>query len=462
MTARDLPTLAAWRGAGLGLRRAGRELVGPCPACGGSDRFRVLASGRFFCRQCCPDGKAGADAMRRIVEAAGFDWPEKPAQSTGERRTARSPVSGASDAPKRPLGDPARFQADWQGDFRRPERHPAGQSRASAAREGEGEGDSAVAGLWRRAIPDPGPVAACLSARGAWPPGRPLPDSVRWIARARLPERVAAGLPEGAAGCAVYAYRTAGLSKPDIQASSRPASAPDPAGVQLEPLAEDGARCPWPPRKPGGRPVARKAAAGSQMRGAAFRVPGPAESAAQTPAHSAGERRTARSPSAGASDAPKRPLGDPARSQGDGGALHVAEGPADALAIRTWRGVEAWASGGTNGVALADALAATGRAIVIEADGGGPGREAAADLAVALDKLGAENRIAWALRDPAEDLAADWTERAAIVAEGAGLPRREAEALAWNEPRPADRGGPAGRDVDEPPTDQRKGFDNDL
>ncbi|MCY4502262.1 MAG: hypothetical protein OXE57_11950, partial [Alphaproteobacteria bacterium] len=55
------PSLADWRSAAsrLGLQRRGGELVGPCPACGGTDRFRVTRRGGFFCRQCCPDRNAG-------------------------------------------------------------------------------------------------------------------------------------------------------------------------------------------------------------------------------------------------------------------------------------------------------------------------------------------------------------------------------------------------------------------
>jgi len=57
------------------LKRVGRQFQGPCPACGGTDRFRVtIPDGRFFCRQCCPDG-SHTDAMKRILQAAGFESP---------------------------------------------------------------------------------------------------------------------------------------------------------------------------------------------------------------------------------------------------------------------------------------------------------------------------------------------------------------------------------------------------
>ena len=87
-----LPTLADWqtRAPALELKRAGGELVGPCPACGGTDRFRVTKRGGFFCRQCCPDGKAGGDAMRRILEAAGLA-PDQDARNGGGHETRRRP-----------------------------------------------------------------------------------------------------------------------------------------------------------------------------------------------------------------------------------------------------------------------------------------------------------------------------------------------------------------------------------
>ncbi len=36
------------------------EKAGPCPFCGGVDRFRVTEKGWFFCRQCAPDKNHGA------------------------------------------------------------------------------------------------------------------------------------------------------------------------------------------------------------------------------------------------------------------------------------------------------------------------------------------------------------------------------------------------------------------
>ena len=79
-----------------------------------------------------------------------------------------------------------------------------------------------VALLWEAATcADPTPARTYLSRRGCWP-GRhvraPLPaDSVRWLDASRAPERDEAdgwhGLPPGAAGAVVFAWRRRGAGE---------------------------------------------------------------------------------------------------------------------------------------------------------------------------------------------------------------------------------------------------------
>ena len=88
------------------LRRSGAELHGPCPACGGTDRFRVHADGRAYCRQCCPDGSpASIEALRGIEAAAGlrdaFD------------ETARATPRAARPTPSRRNARPVDARALW-------------------------------------------------------------------------------------------------------------------------------------------------------------------------------------------------------------------------------------------------------------------------------------------------------------------------------------------------------------
>jgi phage/plasmid primase-like uncharacterized protein len=57
---------------GVKLRRVGRELVGPCPRCGGADRFQVNpVKGVFFCRQCNPKG-GDVIALQQHVDGSSF------------------------------------------------------------------------------------------------------------------------------------------------------------------------------------------------------------------------------------------------------------------------------------------------------------------------------------------------------------------------------------------------------
>ena len=339
------PDWHAWRSAagGLRLRKRGRELVGPCPNCGGTDRFSVKDGGRgravFLCRHCCPNRHAGSDAYRRIIQAAGL----APYEGDGGFQSRPFPAS--------PLP-------------------PDTEKQAAAVR------------IWTASTASPGataPISDYLKRRGAWPPSSALPPSVRWLSCAaaeHLGRKVTGGpLPPDCAGAAVYRFEDGAKL----------------VAVQIEPLASDGERKPW--LTDDGKQITRKGR--GFMRSGAFRV---------------------------------------TDMQGMG-TIHVCEGPVDALTIAAVRGVEAWAAGGANGLApLAGALAATRRPVVIEADGDGPGRTAAAGLQDALHHAGAEARlIYWPTgSDPAEGLAADWLERAAQY-EADGMDRETAIALAWRE-----------------------------
>ena len=69
-----LPSAEEWA-ARCDLTRRGREWVGPCPSCGGTDRFHVTdreGAARWGCRGCIdghPSGEKQA-ATRAVLEAA--------------------------------------------------------------------------------------------------------------------------------------------------------------------------------------------------------------------------------------------------------------------------------------------------------------------------------------------------------------------------------------------------------
>jgi DNA primase len=52
------------------------EFAGPCPFCGGRDRFRVQPQeGLWFCRQCSPDGR-WQDAIAFVMRRDGVLFAE--------------------------------------------------------------------------------------------------------------------------------------------------------------------------------------------------------------------------------------------------------------------------------------------------------------------------------------------------------------------------------------------------
>ena len=80
-----------------GLRRRGGEYVGPCPLCGGDDRFRVLPDGAVFCRICLPDGK-DPETLKELGAALGL--------TSGLRDTPAQRLPDWSKAPRKRLPAP--------------------------------------------------------------------------------------------------------------------------------------------------------------------------------------------------------------------------------------------------------------------------------------------------------------------------------------------------------------------
>lgn len=82
---------------GVKLRRSGAEMVGPCPACGGEDRFAVnLRKNVFHCRK----AGAGGDAIAMVQYIDGCDFLRAVELLTGEDTTRARPC-----APARPARD---------------------------------------------------------------------------------------------------------------------------------------------------------------------------------------------------------------------------------------------------------------------------------------------------------------------------------------------------------------------
>ena len=184
MTCPPLPSWADWsnRADTLGLRVRSGELAGPCPSCGGDDRFHVRRRGAdalVGCRGCIDGGGFGFGAVVRAV------FPER----FKARDRARSPEN-RSEASRwsRTAGYPAAT----------PKSRPGGAERASAGNPAPGMAESRgnaktalVRRLWARSVPADDQLARVyLARRFAWSPrgiGPDLPATVRWLAREAAP-----------------------------------------------------------------------------------------------------------------------------------------------------------------------------------------------------------------------------------------------------------------------------------
>lgn len=86
-----LPSALEWQRA-LDLRKAGREWCGPCPLCGGDDRFHVAErDGRALvgCRGCI-DGLPEDRRRQRFGEVVAAVFPDRPAANGAKGRQADS------------------------------------------------------------------------------------------------------------------------------------------------------------------------------------------------------------------------------------------------------------------------------------------------------------------------------------------------------------------------------------
>ena len=326
-----LPDFHAWRAALPHLQRRGKDYVGPCPSCGGTDRFHLRDGGGgravVGCRGCI-DGAPRPERGRRfgeVLRAAGL---------------ARTPGNGAG------LRDP---QPPVPAQKAPPKADPAADNRFHAA---------TVWALARR-IDTGCPARAYLAARRCWPARRdvPLPDSVRWLPRQRMPlGRGLPRIPGTAAGAIAFRY-----------ADERGQT----AAVSLEALTGDGARL---------APARWRRTLGLRKQGAAF--------ACGTPG---------------------------------GAPLVLAEGECDALAASWIHGPEAEcrALGGTSGLRSWRPGPGEVRSVVIEADGGPAGTAAAVAAETTARAAGLDVVVRW--RRPGEGDVADELSRVVRSSDWPGL-----------------------------------------
>lgn len=139
------------------LKRHAGELVGPCPSCGGTDRFAINpGKGVFNCRVCGANG-GGVNLVRHVLACSygdAIDWMvgDTAVQISDEERAKRR--ARAEAAERKRLADAARFRRRAIEDGLR---------------------------IWKGAVdPTDTPVAAYLAGRGL--PVKRFPPTIRYLA----------------------------------------------------------------------------------------------------------------------------------------------------------------------------------------------------------------------------------------------------------------------------------------
>ena len=97
---RDIHDVAVEYGAHL--KREGHEWIGPCPICGGRDRFAVNQQKRIFNCRGAGEGSYGAgDAINLVMHVVGCDFIEAVERITGTPRPDRTRDESAEDRKRR-------------------------------------------------------------------------------------------------------------------------------------------------------------------------------------------------------------------------------------------------------------------------------------------------------------------------------------------------------------------------
>jgi len=99
-----------------GLQRAGQEMIGPCPLCGGTDRFGInLKTKKFLCRH---GDMKGGDVIALVMQHENISFPEALTWLCGEATTAVDPkererrLAKARAAERRAQEESARYRAE--------------------------------------------------------------------------------------------------------------------------------------------------------------------------------------------------------------------------------------------------------------------------------------------------------------------------------------------------------------
>lgn len=218
------PSLDDWRRAIPGLKRVGDEWHGPCPVCGGADRFWVTRGRAHECIAAC---RHRCD-FARILEAAGL--------MADRRRAAESAHYRRGGGTKQAAYAPSNHAGGGNVTGNAPYAPPDDAHGAAARRI-----DTATA-IWEAAREmEATPAARYLrDHRRVWPDGIAFPAAARWLEKRAAPPWLQggkSGLPDDAAGAIAFRFIDGGGAL---------------SAVTLDALTADGARA-EDPRMPGGR-----------------------------------------------------------------------------------------------------------------------------------------------------------------------------------------------------------------
>lgn len=164
--AREADILEEARARGAVLKRIGGEFVGPCPACGGTDRFAISVKKRVFvCR-----GDAGGDVIALARHLDGTDFIAACEALTGEPPPGRRRDGHDNHPPDRAAQERRRAEAMAKAEHQaETEAERAEQRRQTAGR------------IWYGAKPIAGTLAeAYLVKRGIPAPPQGWPDCLRF------------------------------------------------------------------------------------------------------------------------------------------------------------------------------------------------------------------------------------------------------------------------------------------
>lgn len=171
--AREADILEEALARGAMLRRTGGEHLGPCPLCGGTDRFSINPVKQIFnCR-----GTVGGDVIKLVEHIDGLNFMQAVEQLAGE------PLPGRR---AHQIGDAEREECKRRrerADAQRVARQESQATAEAANRKHAGE-------IWRASVSIAGTLAEVyLNSRGIPKPDEGWPDCLRFHPALKYPDR---------------------------------------------------------------------------------------------------------------------------------------------------------------------------------------------------------------------------------------------------------------------------------